>query len=99
MPELTFADAKIGGDVAANLVKVAGVEINDAKLKVTYAGKTLDFSTALKHETRELDAAGRVIFHPDHQELHLPRFAARTEGQEWTLAPGTEAAINAGPTN
>ena len=42
---------------------------------------------------RELDAGGTVIFHPDHQEIHLPRFAVRTQGVEWTMAPGSEAAV------
>ena len=96
VPELTVADARIGGDLAANFVKVGGVEINDVRAKIAFAAQQLDFSTNLKHDSRELDAAGKVIFHPDHQELHLPTLAIRAEGQEWSLVSGTEAAIQYG---
>jgi autotransporter translocation and assembly factor TamB len=93
VPELAAANARIGGDLSANFVKVGGLEINEVKGKATYAGQQLDFSTNLKQEARELDAAGTLILHPDHQELHLPQLAIRAEGQEWRLAPATEAAI------
>jgi autotransporter translocation and assembly factor TamB len=96
VPELTAADARVGGDLSATFVKVGGLEINEVKGKATYAGQQLDFSTNLKQEARELDAAGNLIFHPDHQELHLPQLAIRAEGQEWRLAPATEAAIQYG---
>ena len=65
----------------------------------TYADKKLDFRTHLAQSpsggqaeqaagqsasgTRELDATGSVVFHPDHQELHLPSLALRTQGVEW----------------
>ncbi len=88
VPELTVADAKVSGDLAANFVKVAGLEINEVKGKASYAAQRLEFSTNVKHEARELDAAGSVIFHPDHQELHLPQLAIRAEGQEWRMASG-----------
>jgi autotransporter translocation and assembly factor TamB len=96
VPELKAADARVSGDLLANFVKVGGLEIDEVRGKAAYAGTQLDFSTNLKRETRELDAAGRVIFHPDHQELHLPQLAIRAEGQEWRLAPATEAAIQYG---
>jgi hypothetical protein len=45
---------------------------------------------------REVDATGSVIFHPDHQELHLPFLAVRTQGIEWKSPPGNEAAVRYG---
>lgn len=45
---------------------------------------------------REIDATGRVIFHPDHQEIHLPRLAVRTQGVEWQTAAGVEPTIQYG---
>ena len=45
---------------------------------------------------RELDATGSVIFHPDHQEIHLPSLALRTQGVQWQTAPGSSAAIQYG---
>ena len=46
--------------------------------------------------TRTLDATGSVIFHPDHQELHLPTLAIQTQGVQWKTAPGSAAAIQYG---
>jgi translocation and assembly module TamB len=37
-----------------------------------------------------------VILHPNHQEIHLPALAVRTQGVEWRNAPGTEAAVQYG---
>ena len=45
---------------------------------------------------RQLDASGSVIFHPDHQEIHLPSLALRTQGVEWQTPPGSTAAIQYG---
>ncbi len=45
---------------------------------------------------RQLDASGSVIFHPDHQEIHLPSLALRTQGVQWQTAPGSSAAIQYG---
>ena len=59
----------------------------------------MDFTTNVKEKTRELDATGQLILHADHQELHLPTLAVRTQGIEWRMAPGSEATIKyrAGP--
>lgn len=46
--------------------------------------------------TRTLDATGSVIFHPDHQELHLPTLAIQTQGVQWKTASGPVAAIQYG---
>jgi autotransporter translocation and assembly factor TamB len=45
---------------------------------------------------RQLDASGSVIFHPDHQEIHLPSLTLRTQGVQWQTAPGSAAAIQYG---
>ena len=37
--------------------------------------------------------SGQVIFHPDHQEIHLPALAVRTQGVEWHMAPGSQATV------
>jgi autotransporter translocation and assembly factor TamB len=34
-----------------------------------------------------------VIFHPDHQEIHLPALAVRAQGVEWHMAPGSQATV------
>ena len=96
VPELSFADAIVQATTTASFVKAGGLELNSVEATTTYSGKTLDFSVLLQEQTREVDAQGRIIFHPDHQEIHLPQLTIRTEGQEWRSAPGVEAAVQYG---
>jgi translocation and assembly module TamB len=96
IPDLQFADARVQATTEATFVKAGGVELNSVNATTTYDRKTLDFSTNIKEKTRELDATGQVILHPDHQEVHLPTLAVRTEGIEWRMAAGSEATIKYG---
>ncbi len=93
VPELAAANARVQATTDATFVKVGGAELNSVRATTTYDQKTLDFTTNLKQKTRELDAGGQVIFHPDHQEVHLPTLAVRTQGVEWRMAPGGQAAV------
>ena len=93
----------------ATFLQAAGLHINELRAKTTYAEHKLDFdahvaegpaseaaveaTSAAGGPARELDAGGTVIFHPDHQEIHLPRLALRTQGVEWKMAPGSDAAV------
>jgi autotransporter translocation and assembly factor TamB len=96
IPALQVANAKVEATTDATFVKIGGTELNSVKATTTYNQKTLDFTTNLKEKTRELDATGTVIFHPDHQELHLPTLAVRTQGVEWRTAAGSEATVKYG---
>ncbi len=96
VPDLTFADARVEATTEATLVKVGSMEINAVEATTTYRQKHLDFSTSLKEKTRELEARGELILHPDHQEVHLPELAVRTQGVEWKTAPDSRAAIQYG---
>jgi len=96
VPELTPADATVQATATANFVKAGGLQLNSVEATTTYVRKTLEFAATLQQEARELDASGEVIFHPDHQEIHLPELAIRTAGQEWRSAPGVEAAVQYG---
>ena len=93
IPELQVANAKVDATTDATFVKVGGAEMNAVKATTKYEQKTLDFTANLKEKTRELDATGQVIFHPDHQELHLPTLAVRTQGVEWQTAPASQATV------
>ena len=37
-----------------------------------------------------------LALHPEHQEVHLQRLALDTRGQQWQLAPGSEATVRYG---
>jgi autotransporter translocation and assembly factor TamB len=75
---------------------VGGFDISELKATTTYVDKRLSFSTTMREQTRDLDATGEVIFHPDHQEIHLPQLAIRTQGIEWRNDPGIDNAIQYG---
>jgi autotransporter translocation and assembly factor TamB len=94
VPELTVADANVIADTHATFVTVAGQDINELDAKTTYRQKQLDFDATAKQPQRSLGAAGSLVIHPDHQEVHLQRLGLQTQGQTWQLAQGSEATIN-----
>jgi autotransporter translocation and assembly factor TamB len=96
VPELQYANATVNAKTDATFVTIGGFEISELKATTTYGNQRLQFSTTVKEKARELDASGEVIFHPDHQELHLPQLALRTQGIQWTMAAGSEATIRYG---
>jgi autotransporter translocation and assembly factor TamB len=96
VPDLQFAKAQVQADTEAVFVSAWGLQINELSAHATYAGNTIDFTTNVKERTRELDATGQVVLHPDHQEVHLPRLAVRMQKIEWSTPPGSSAAIEYG---
>ena len=94
VPELDFAKAHVQATTEGTFVKVGGMELNAVTATTTYDQRRLDFSTNVKEKTRELDAKGQLLLHPDHQEIHLPELSLRTQGVEWRTAPGSEATVN-----
>ena len=97
VPELELAKAKVDATTKGTFIKAGAFEISELTAKTTYDQKTVAFATNIKEKTRELDATGRVVLHPDHQELHLPTLAVRTAGLEWTIKAGTEATVKYSP--
>jgi autotransporter translocation and assembly factor TamB len=90
VPDLEFKKAHVEADTTATLVKAGRVELSAVTAKTTFEGDRLQFTTNVKEQQRELDATGTLILHPDHQEVHLPQLALRTQGIEWRSAPGAE---------
>ncbi|HVJ27713.1 MAG TPA: translocation/assembly module TamB, partial [Vicinamibacterales bacterium] len=93
VPELEFAKAKVDATTKGTFIKAGGLEISELTAKTVYDQQRVTFTTNVKEKTRELDASGTVILHPDHQELHLPQLTLRTAGVEWRSKPGVEATI------
>jgi autotransporter translocation and assembly factor TamB len=112
IPHLELAHAQIQSQVTGTFVQIGSLQINTLTAATTYADQKLDFQAHLADApaggaleaaagqkgtgARELDASGSVIFHPDHQEIHLPSLSLRTQGIQWTTAPGSQAAIQYG---
>ena len=93
VPDLAFAKARVEATTTGTLIKVGAFELSQLTAKTTYADQRIAFTTNIKEKTRELDASGELILHADHQEVHLPSLAVRTQGVEWKTAPGSEATI------
>jgi hypothetical protein len=91
VPEFDFPNAKVEATTTAEFVQLGAVELNHVSAITTYAKQQLDFSTTFRQETREIETSGDVIFHPDHQEIHLPKLALRTDGIEWRTTGGDAA--------
>ena len=96
VPNLAFADAKVDATTTGTFIKAGAFEISQLTAKTTYEHQRVAFTTNIKEKTRELDATGELILHADHQEVHLPALAVRTQGVEWKTAPGSEATIKYG---
>ena len=96
MPDLQAARARVEATTSATFLKIGAIEINELTAKTSYADQRVDFTTNVKEKTRELDATGQLVLHADHQELHLPTLAVRTQGIEWRMAPGSEATVKYG---
>lgn len=96
VPDLHFAAARVEATSTATFVKTSGFEISELTATTTYDNQRLEFTTNIKEKTRELDATGTLILHTDHQEVHLPRLALRTQGIQWQLAPESEALVQYG---
>jgi autotransporter translocation and assembly factor TamB len=93
VPDLDFVNARVEATTEAEFVQLTGIELNRVTARTIYAQKRLDFTTRFHEQTREIETSGNVVFHPDHQEIHLPQFAVRTNGVEWRMAPGGDPAI------
>jgi len=112
VPNLEFAHASVQADTTSTFIQAGGLQINDFKASTKYADQKLDFQTHVAEAptggsaekaagqnasgARELDASGSVILHPDHQEIHLPNLAVRTQGIEWKTGPGSAATVQYG---
>ncbi len=96
VPDLDIARARVQSTASATFVKIGALELNEVTATTTYQNTQLDFDATAKQQDREVIARGDVIFHPDHQEIHLPSLAVRTQGIEWRTAPGSAAAVRYG---
>jgi autotransporter translocation and assembly factor TamB len=96
VPELDPARVEATNDTRATVVHVAGRDLTEILARTTWRGQNLGFDATVRDQTRELAAAADVVFHPDHQEVHVRNLALRTEGVEWSTPSGSAAAIQYG---
>jgi hypothetical protein len=96
VPNLAMAEATVKAKSLATFLEVGGQKINEVAVDATYAMDAVEFNATAKQEARELQAAGSLLLHPDHQEVHVKSLALRSEMIQWATAPGSEATIQYG---
>jgi autotransporter translocation and assembly factor TamB len=92
--ELDFKRASVDADSKATFVKIADQQIDELSGKTTYADQRLAFDVTASQPQRSATAAGSLLFHPDHQEVHIEHAALKTANQEWSTQAGEQATIN-----
>ena len=91
LPDFNIEQARIQADTEATFVSLAGRHLPHITAKTLYEQKQLVFDVNAREEARTLALGGNVIFHPDHDELHL-RALDLTVGQtQWSQPKGQEA--------
>ena len=70
---LAEADAHVVATTQATFVTVGGQNVNDFDAKTTYAQTRVDFDGTAKQPQRTIGAAGALVLHPEHQEVHLQK--------------------------
>ena len=91
LPHFDIQHGRIEADTLATFVTIAGRNLPRVTAKTVYENGQLQFDTMVEEERRSLGLAGNVIFHPDHDELHM-RALNLTVGQtRWAFPQGQEA--------
>ncbi|HEY3044363.1 MAG TPA: translocation/assembly module TamB domain-containing protein [Vicinamibacterales bacterium] len=93
VPQLDLASASVSATTHGTFVTIAGQNINDLTATTDYANQRVTFDATAKQPQRTLAAAGSLVMHPDHKEVHLQRLSLATEGLTWQTVPGSEATI------
>jgi hypothetical protein len=93
LPDLTPAGVRVEASVRAAFLQVAGQQVTEVAADVVYAEPALEFMATAREGARELDAGGSVVFHPDHQEIHLLTLGLRAEDIEWRAPADADATV------
>ena len=96
IPGLSPARASAAASIELSELETGGRSFDAAKADVDYSEGKLAFVTTLEDVERTIDADGFLVWHPDHQEVHLRRLGLQTPEATWTLAADDEAVIQYG---
>jgi hypothetical protein len=93
VPELDARNASVSAVTHGTFVTIAGQNINDLTATTDYANQQMTFDATAKQPQRTMAAAGSLILHSDHNEVHLQRLSLATQGMTWQTVPGSAATI------
>ena len=91
LPNFDIEQARIQADTSATFVTVAGRNLPRVTAKTVYEKNQLQFDAMAEEERRSLGLGGNVVFHPDHDELHLRALNLTVGKTQWALQQGQEA--------
>jgi hypothetical protein len=96
IPDLAADRAVVQAKTMATFLEVGGQRITELTADTTYAESKLEFNATAQEGPRQLSAAGSLVLHPDHQEVHVGELALQSEMIRWASMPGTEATVRYG---
>ena len=91
LPNFDIEQARIQADTSATFVTVAGHNLPRVTAKTVYEKNQLQFDATAEEERRSVGLGGNVVFHPDHDELHLRALTLTVGKTQWALQQGQEA--------
>jgi hypothetical protein len=91
LPNFDIEKGRIQADTSATFVTVAGRNLPRVTAKTVYENNHLEFDTMVDDERRSLGLGGNVLFHPDHDELHLRALNLTVGKTQWAFPQGHEA--------
>jgi hypothetical protein len=93
LPDLAPDRAVVRASNMATFLEIKGQKVTELSADVTYEQSKLDFQAKAQEGVRQLEASGTVIFHPDHQEIHLPTLSLRAEKVQWQTPANSDARV------
>jgi hypothetical protein len=97
LPDFDVARARIEADTTGGFVTIYGYNLPRVTAQTTYQSNDLQFNTMFEEQTRSLGVGGNLLFHPDHNEVHLQGFNLAVGETRWALPPGREATVQYSP--
>ncbi len=91
LPSFDIEQARIQADSGATFMTIAGTNLPRVTAKAVYEKKQLDFDAMFEEERRSLGLGGNVVFHPEHDELHLRALDFKVGETQWAMPTGQEA--------
>lgn len=91
LPDFDVEQARVEADAAATFVTIAGRNLSRVTAQTTYENDQLQFTTMFEEERRSLGLGGNIVFHPEHDELHLRALNLTVGKTQWALPAGQEA--------
>ncbi len=91
LPDFDIQKGRIQAETVATFVTVAGQNLPRVTAKSVYENNQMVFDTMVEEERRSLGLGGNVVFHPDHDEMHLRALNLTVGKTQWALPQGQEA--------